>query len=184
MRSGSPSWPRRRPAARRRSAATGRAPRGRPRRASRPTSAHARCHSRRARARRTSSRATAASRASRSRGSGTGGCRSCCFLRSSRLGLSQPRDLLAGDRLGHVLQVSVGDERDSLHALLQLRSEGRDLARILEHRVARVEDAGEQVLAEVSRERVGAASSRSRSRSRPPGAARGRDRGARSRRRT
>ena len=78
-----------------------------------------------------------------------------------------------------------GTRAISLHpALVELLDEGRDLARLLEHRAARVEDAGEEQLVEALGDAVARASRRSRSRSRPRAGRRALRRAGAARRRT
>src|SRR5215510_3965309 len=95
----------------------------------------------------------AASQASRSRVSGSGGCPSSSRLLGRGLRLAQTRQLLLRDRLRNVLEIAVRDECYPLD--LQALDEGRDLARLLGHGAARVDDPGKEQLVEPGREGFG-----------------------------
>src|SRR5919204_6907833 len=74
--------------------------------------------------------------------------RSSCYLRGRRLRLAEPRELLTGHGLGHVLEIAVRNECDPLD--LQPLDEGGDLARFFRQRAARVDHACEEQLVEAA----------------------------------
>src|SRR5947207_11689679 len=94
----------------------------------------------------------AASLANRSRASRVS-C-SCGSLNGSGLGGPQSQQLLARDPLGDELEAAVRDESDLLDLPLvaEALGEQRKLARVLQRRAARVDDAGEQELVEAFRD--------------------------------